>query len=70
MLECEKSEFNQIAFLIVSTDRHPVGQQHRVRSKRKRRRAYLERKKAALRASAMQPASGKQRTKKESNAEE
>jgi hypothetical protein len=47
-----------------------VGQQHRARSKRKRRKAYLERKKAALRASAMQPASGKQRAKKEPNAEE
>jgi len=70
MLECEKSEFYQIAFLIVSTDRHPVGQQHRVRDKRKRRRAYLERKKAALRASAMQPASGKQRVKKEPAAED
>ena len=43
----------------------PVGQQHRVQAKRKRRRAYLERKKAALRASAAQPASGKQRAKKE-----
>jgi hypothetical protein len=64
------SEFNQIAFLIVSTDRLPVGQQHRVRAKRKRHRAYLERKKAALRASAAQPASGKQRTKKEPAAED
>jgi hypothetical protein len=70
MWNVKQSEFNQIAFLIVSTDRHPVGQQHRVRSKRKRRRAYLERKKAALRASAMQPASGKQRIKKEPAAEE
>jgi hypothetical protein len=47
-----------------------VGQQHRVRAKRKRRRVYLERKKAAPRASAMQPASGKQRAKKEPDAEE
>jgi hypothetical protein len=70
MWNVKQSEFNQIAFLIVSTDRHPVGQQHRVRSKRKRRRAYLERKKAALQASAMQPASGKQRIKKEPAAEE
>jgi hypothetical protein len=46
----------------------PVGQQHRVQIKRKRRKAYLERKKAALRASAAQPASGKQRAKKESAA--
>jgi len=69
MRECEQSEFNQIAFLIVSTDKLPVGQQHRVRDKRKRRRAYLQRKKAASRASAVQPASGKQRTKKEPAAE-
>jgi hypothetical protein len=55
-----------IAFSGVSTDRHPVGQQHRVRAKRKRHRAYLQRKKAARRASALQPASSKQRTKKES----
>jgi hypothetical protein len=48
----------------------PVGQQHRVQAKRKRRKAYLERKKAALRASAVQPASGKQRAKKDSAAEE
>jgi hypothetical protein len=43
----------------------PVGQQHRVQVKRKRRRAYLERKKAALRANATQSTSGKQRAKKE-----
>jgi hypothetical protein len=61
-------DFNQIAFLIFSTDRLPVGQQHRVRAKRKRRRAYLERKKAVLRASAAQSASGKQRAKKEAAA--
>jgi len=47
-----------------------VGQQHRVRAKRKRRRAYLERKKAALRASVAQPAPGKQRARKEAAAEE
>jgi hypothetical protein len=47
-----------------------VGQQHRVQAKRKRRKAYLERKKAALRASVAQPASGKQRAKKEPDAEE
>jgi len=46
----------------------PVGQQHRVQVKRKRRKAYLERKKAALRANAAHPASGKQRTKKEPDA--
>jgi hypothetical protein len=63
-------EFNQIAFRVVSTDNIRVGQQHRTQAKRKRRRAYLERKKAALRASAAQPASGKQRAKKESAPEE
>jgi hypothetical protein len=46
-----------------------VGQQHRVRAKRKRRKAYLERKKTTPRASAAQPASGKQRIKKEAAAE-
>jgi len=47
----------------------PVGQQQRIRAKRKRRRAYLQRKKAALRASALQPGSGKRRTKQEPDAE-
>jgi hypothetical protein len=55
----------QIAFFHVSTDRHAVGQRHRVRDKRKRRRAYLQRKKAALRASATRSTPGKQRPKKE-----
>jgi hypothetical protein len=69
MLGCEIIGVNHIAFVIVSTDRHPVGQRHRAQAKRKRRRAYLERKKAAPRASAMQPPSGKQRAKKEQAAE-
>jgi len=47
-----------------------VGQQHRVQAKRKRRRAYLERKKGARRASTAQSAPGKQRVKKEPAAEE
>jgi hypothetical protein len=42
-----------------------VGQQHRVRAKRKRRRAYLQRKKATLRASGARAAPGKQRAKNE-----
>jgi hypothetical protein len=42
-----------------------VGQQHRVRAKRKRRKAYLKRKKAALRAAAQKRLAGKQRVKKE-----
>ena len=40
-----------------------MGQQHRVRAKRKRRRAYLERKKASFRATRREPA--KPRAKKE-----
>jgi len=56
----------RIAFLDVSIDKHCVGQQHRVRGKRKRRRAYLQRKKAALLASATRPAPSKQSAKKES----
>jgi hypothetical protein len=40
-----------------------VGQQHRVRAKRKRRRAYLKRKKKTLRSK--QRESPKQRSKKE-----
>jgi hypothetical protein len=42
-----------------------VGQKHRVRAKRKRRRAYLQRKKAALRASPTRTTPVKQRLKKE-----
>jgi hypothetical protein len=46
----------QIAFLTVSTDKHaPMGQQHRVRAKRKRRKAYLQRKKASFRATRREP---------------
>jgi hypothetical protein len=46
----------QIAFLNVSTDKHaPMGQQHRVRAKRKRRKAYLQRKRASLRATRREP---------------
>jgi len=50
----------QIAFLNVSTDKHaPMGQQHRVRAKRKRRKAYLERKRATVRATRREPAKSK-----------
>jgi hypothetical protein len=45
-----------------------VGQQHRVRAKRKRRRAYLKRKKKTLRSK--QRESPKQRSKKEPAAPE
>jgi len=53
----------QIACLDLSTYRGAMGQQHRVRTKRKRRRAYLQRKKAAHRASHREPA--KSRAKKQ-----
>jgi hypothetical protein len=50
----------EIAFLNVSTDKHaPMGQQHRVRTKRKRRKAYLQRKKASFRATRREPAKSK-----------
>jgi len=53
----------QIACLDLSTYRGAMGQQHRVRTKRKRRKAYLQRKKAALHASHREPA--KSRAKKQ-----
>jgi hypothetical protein len=36
-----------------------MGQQHRVRAKRKRRKAYLQRKKASFRATRREPAKSK-----------
>jgi hypothetical protein len=36
-----------------------MGQQHRVRTKRKRRKAYLQRKKASFRATRREPAKSK-----------
>jgi hypothetical protein len=59
-----------IAFLDVSMDRHYMGQQHRVRAKRKRRLAYLQRKKGTLRAAATRPMPAKQQTQKEPAAAE
>jgi hypothetical protein len=59
-----------IAFLGFSIDRDFMGQQHRVRAKRKRRLAYLRRKKAALQSAAARPAPTKQQTQKESAAAE
>ncbi len=53
----------QIASLDLSTYRSAMGQQHRVRTKRRRRRAYLQRKKASVRASHREPA--KPRAKKQ-----
>jgi len=50
----------QIAFLNVSTDKHaPMGQQHRARAKRKRRTAYLQRKRESFRATRREPAKSK-----------
>ncbi len=57
-----------IAFLDVSIDRDSMGQQLRVRAKRKRRLAYLQRKKVTLRATATRPTPSKQQTQKESAA--
>ena len=51
-------------------DRDSMGQQHRVRAKRKRRVAYLRRKKAAFRAAAARPVPAKQPAQKESTAGE
>jgi hypothetical protein len=53
----------QIAFPGVSTDRRSMGQQHRTRAKRRRRKAYLQRKKTSLRSARREPA--KPRAKKE-----
>jgi hypothetical protein len=62
--------FNRIAFFNFQPIDNAVGQKHRVKAKRKRRRAYLQRKKAALRASATRPAPTKQRAKQEANTTE
>jgi len=59
-----------IAFLRFSIHREPMGQQHRARIKRKRRRAYLQRKKVSKRAATPRPAPAKQQAKKESAAAE
>ena len=59
-----------IAFLRFSIHRDSMGQQHRVQNKRKRRRAYLQRKKESERAGTKRPAPGKQQAQKESAAAE
>jgi hypothetical protein len=64
------SVLTPIAFLGFSIHRDSMGQQHRVRIKRKRRMAYLRRKKASLRAAAARPALAKQQPQKESAAAE
>jgi hypothetical protein len=59
-----------IAFVGFSIHRDSMGQQHRVRIKRKRRLAYLRRKKASLRAAAARSVPAKQQAQKESVAAE
>jgi hypothetical protein len=59
-----------IAFLYVSIDRDFMGQQHRVRGKRKRRLAYLQRKKAAARTAATRSSLSKQPAQKEATSAE
>jgi len=59
-----------IAFLGFSIHRDSMGQQLRVRIKRKRRLAYLRRKDAAQRAAATRSAPVKQPVQKESAASE
>jgi hypothetical protein len=59
-----------IAFLRFSIHRDAMGQQHRVQIKRKRRRAYLQRKKAMQRAATKRPVPAKQQAQKESVAAE
>ena len=59
-----------IAFLYVSIDRDSMGQQQRVRAKRKRRLAYLRRKKASARAAATRSVPSKQPAQKEASSAE
>jgi hypothetical protein len=59
-----------IAFLRFSIHRDSMGQQLRAKIKRKRRRAYLQRKKASQRAATKRPAPAKQQAQKESVAAE
>jgi len=60
----------QIAFRRFSLHRDSMGQQHRVQIKRKRRRAYLQRKKESQRPATKRPAPAKQQAQKESVAAE
>jgi hypothetical protein len=59
-----------IAFLRFSIHRDSMGQQHRVQIKRKRRRAYLQRKKESQRVATTRPIPAKQQAQKESVAAE
>jgi hypothetical protein len=59
-----------IAFLRFSIHRDSMGQQHRVQIKRKRRRAYLQRKKESQRVATKRPIPAKQQAQKESVAAE
>jgi hypothetical protein len=60
----------RIAFLQFFIHRDSMGQQNRVQIKRKRRRAYLQRKKTSERAATKRPAPAKQQAQKESAAAE
>ena len=60
----------RIAFVRFSIDRDSMGQQHRVRVKRKRRVAYVRRKNAARRVAATRSTPAKQPAQKESGASE
>jgi hypothetical protein len=46
-----------------------MGQQHRVRAKRKRRKAYLQRKKASLRSARREPSKSKAKKQTAATAE-
>jgi hypothetical protein len=59
-----------IAFLYILIDRDSMGQQHRVRAKRKRRLAYLRRKRASTRAAATRSVPSKQPAQKEASSAE
>jgi hypothetical protein len=70
IVEKARSVSMLIAFFGFSIHRDSMGQQHRVRIKRKRRLAYLRRKKASPRAAVARPVPAKQQAQKESVAAE
>jgi len=62
--------FNADCVSAIFNHRDSMGQQLRVKNKRKRRRAYLERKKESHRAATKRPAPAKQQAQKQSGAAE
>ena len=68
--ESNTTGFNTDCVSRISIHRDSMGQQHRVRIKRKRRLAYLRRKKASPRAAVARPAPAKHQAQKESVAAE